>query len=44
MAKKSSIEKNERRKLLAKKFEPIRRELRRKVVNEKIISRRKRAG
>lgn len=36
MAKKSSIVKNEKRKKLAEKFEPIRRELRRKVVNLKL--------
>ena len=36
MAKKSSIAKNEKRKKLAEKFEPIRRELRKKVVNLKL--------
>lgn len=36
MAKKSSIAKNEKRKLLAEKFEPVRRELRRKQANLKL--------
>ena len=36
MAKKSSIVKNEKRRELAEKFEPIRRELRKKVVNLKL--------
>ena len=36
MAKKSSIEKNERRKVRAEKFEPIRRELREKISNVKL--------
>ena len=36
MAKKSSIVKNERRKLLAEKFEPVRKELRKKQANLKL--------
>ena len=36
MAKKSSIVKNDKRRKLAEKFEPIRRELRQKVVNLKL--------
>ena len=36
MAKKSSIVKNEKRKLLAEKFEPIRKELRQKQANLKL--------
>lgn len=36
MAKKSSIVKNEKRRKLAEKFEPVRRELRKKVVNLKL--------
>ena len=45
MAKKSSIVKNEKRILLAEKFEPIRRELRKKVSNPKLsIEERTQAG
>ncbi|MCZ0933192.1 MAG: 30S ribosomal protein S14 [Oligoflexia bacterium] len=36
MAKKSSIVKNEKRKLLAEKFEPLRKELRKKQANLKL--------
>ena len=36
MAKKSSIVKNERRKLLAEKFEPVRKELRKKQASLKL--------
>ena len=36
MAKKSSIVKNEKRKLLAEKFEPVRRELRQKQASLKL--------
>ena len=36
MAKKSSIVKNEKRRRLAEKFEPIRRELRKKIANPKL--------
>ena len=36
MAKKSSVVKNEKRRKLAEKFEPIRRDLRRKVIDSKL--------
>ncbi len=38
MAKKSSIAKNEKKKILAEKFEPVRRELRKKVSDLSISS------